>query len=171
MQQHAHLSLTALDWLQRLCRKQHTSGRGFIVENPYGSDIWKRSPLASLEVQFPRQKTHQCRFGANHPVTHEPLEKSTAWVANFKLKNTALRCMRNHAHGTLQGFDPKTKLPNTALAAVYPRKLSKAICSDVMEFAGTLRCLWSCTACAAGHGAHTLVKGECKCYNFQQHQP
>ena len=123
--------LDALDWLLRVCRKQHANGRAFIVENPYGSDIWKYSPLSTLENQFPRQRIHQCRFGVCHPVIREPVEKSTAWVANIKMKSTALRCMRNHAHGSLQGTDPKSGLPVTALAAVYPRKLCGALLEDV----------------------------------------
>ena len=156
--------LDGLDWLQRLCMKQFTSGRGFIVENPFGSDIWRESPLASVEAQFGRQKTHQCRFGAN--LHGKPIEKATAWVSCIKMKNTALRCMRNHEHGTLQGYDPKTKLPNTALAAVYPRMLCKALIHDVIKFTKSLCTLWSCPVCAAGRLAppdsvHTHVKGEC----------
>ena len=83
------------------------------------------------EEQVPEQNTHQCRFGACHPMTREPVEKSTAWGANVKMKDTALRCMRNRTHGFLQGTDPKSGLPVTALAAVYPRKLCGALLEDV----------------------------------------
>ena len=63
-----------LEWLHKSNKDQVTDGRAYINENPWGSAIFRDSPLQKNE-NIPGRKLRrgdQCRNGAICPVTKAP---------------------------------------------------------------------------------------------------
>jgi hypothetical protein len=127
-------------WLHEQCALQDQKGAGYLTENPVGSVIFTESPLMHNKhnANFQKlQRTDQCRHGCVDE-TGKAIKKPTFWDANFKLRKTAVRCHaefhNSQPHGELRGRAPGTAGNRTALAAVYPLALCKAILADVVSF-------------------------------------
>ena len=164
-----------LQFIKRMAQSQADRGKGFVVENPWGSALWKHSALANLENEIegcrPKQRCDQCAYGATEEKG-KPIQKATGFQANFSLRQSTHRC-RGHksGHGVLQAtFQGMNR---TTLAAVYPHQLCRAIVKDVKKFlskvgAGVAHFIgYKCEKCALGKDAppgteHTLVPRECR---------
>ena len=89
-----------LEWLTQECEKADNNLRGYIVENPWSSDMWSKSPLNRI-VSRPgrsKRKSSQCVFGACHPETGEACRKDTGWLSNLKLRKLLRVCDNRHTH-------------------------------------------------------------------------
>ena len=57
-----------LQFIKRMAQAQADRGKGFLLENPWGSALWKHSSLANLENEIegcrPKQRCDQCAYGA-----------------------------------------------------------------------------------------------------------
>ena len=152
-------------WLSALCVSFFKTGRGFILENPIGSAIW-RGPLAGLVASFGKQRCDQCSYGAHHPVSKHPVRKGTGFVASWSLTSSTRWCSGRHEDDILQGGDPKTGLSVTTLACIFPRPLCRALANDIRIFLHTdPRIFWNCVRCLNGNGTaepHTRIPGQCK---------
>ena len=156
-----------LVFVKKLAANQEEHGRGFVLENPWGSSLWKHSPLASLEHELancrPKQRADQCAYGAVDE-TGKPIQKATGLQANFSIRSSTRRC-RGHrqGHGVLQAtFQGKNR---TTLAAVYPHQFCRALIKDFKKFASknvkSYFIGYKCQKCALGKDAppgteHTL---------------
>ena len=161
---------------KKLAFRQEERNKGFLFENPWGSALWKKSVLSSLEQEIgscrPKQRTDQCAFGATDE-TGKPVQKATGLQANFSLRNSTKRCHGHvRGHGVLQAtFNGMNR---TALAAVYPHQLCQAIIRDVKKFLSASArgrpvyfIGYKCQKCTLGKNAppgveHSLVPRECR---------
>ena len=69
-----------LKFLALLCLVQTILGGMFVIENPAGSDIWKKTPLAMLEdvgMTIYDHSLHQCGYGAK--IGNEFIKKPTVF--------------------------------------------------------------------------------------------
>ena len=88
----------ALDFLQKIFRKQHARQKMYLLEQPWSSALWNH-----LDLPGERQRTDQCQFGA---INEEdaPILKPTGLLSNRTLQRSILRCSgHGRAHGWLQG--------------------------------------------------------------------
>jgi hypothetical protein len=130
-----------LKWIFRINKLQADAGLVFINENPLGSAIWTDSPLArnsSLRGYKSKQRCHQCQHGA---VNEEgvPVQKGTRFDANVRLRHSCLICNGHRSsdgsrldHASLNSRAVGSKLPRTAMAAMFPVKLARALVKDVV---------------------------------------
>ena len=172
-------------FLQKVCQHQAHSGRGFVVEQPWGSTMFQDSPVQPQTIAGcrPKQRCDQCMFGAQDEL-QQPVQKATALMANFKCKKTTKRCggHKGQQHAHLQG--KVGGLNRTSLAAVYPRQMCQALCKDVVGYLKDVQYLnisawpkslhyvwhshfYACPKCKLGKTApagteHTLIPGECR---------
>ena len=76
---------SALVCVKKPAANQEEQGRGFLLENPWGSSLWKHSPLASLEHELascrPKQRADQCAYGAIDE-SGKPIQKATGLQGN-----------------------------------------------------------------------------------------
>ena len=178
-----------LAWLHGQNCKQANAGRGFINENPWGSTLFSITDLSkNSKVRGEKQhRVDQCMHGAVNPETKTPIQKATRLSTNVPLKYSIKRCDRHRGqpHGALEGIDPKTKMPRTALAAVFPYKFVGSLLDDIQSFLMARKnsyaelssdlllrtgiehnhAYWKCKACQGGKDKlgqpHTKVTG-CK---------
>eukprot|EP00435_Cladocopium_sp_Y103_P000209 s1993_g1.t1 len=126
--------LPALNFVQNSCEEQSREGRGFTVEQPYGSAMMDEGlHLDRIPDCKKKQRVDQCMHGAVSELG-QPVQKATALIGNIKYNKTALRCSghRGQPHAHLQG---QTGGHNrTTLAAVYPRQMCQRIRQDVIKF-------------------------------------
>ena len=141
------------------------------------------SPMAGLP-RLPGvrklQQVHQCAHGCND--NGAPVKKATAMVANVKMNRTAKRCNGHHGvqHAVLQGS--VGGINRTAMAAVYPMRMCRAIVEDVWKFTqrekqnfkkwpNELLLMvthgYECERCTMGRAAlpwmeHTFIPGQCR---------
>ena len=164
---------SALVFVKKLAANQEEEGRGFLVENPWGSSLWKHSPLASLEQELascrPKQRADQCSYGATDEAG-KPIQKATGLQGNFSLSNATRRCGgHRQGHGVLQAtFQGKNR---TTLAAIYPHQFCRALIKGFKKFLTKDRQAYfigyKCEKCALGRNAppgteHTLIPRECR---------
>ena len=176
--------LPTLEYLHDTMLWQHNDGRAFTVEQPYGSDMFKVSPVArQLDHEGVRvQRLDQCMLGAQDE-TGRPVRKATGFMSNRSWKHIRKRCNghKGRPHGLLQGRWAGCN--RTALAAVYPKRFCHVFGNDLWGFlrqdGATSRKPWprssfwlheffySCQRCQLGRGCpahieHTFVPGECR---------
>ena len=184
--------LPTLSFLHDTFLWQHNEGRGFTLEQPWGSAMFTDSPVANLfdhEGIF-KQRLDQCMLGAQDELQH-PVRKATGFLSNRRWRSVLKRCggHKGKAHGILQG--QINGINRTALAAVYPRRLCKILAQDlwrILRQEGLQRCpVWprslfwmhglyyACERCQLGRSCppgveHTFVPGECR-YGQPHRQP
>ena len=177
----------ALLLVQEAAEEQDHYGRGYNVEQPLGSAMWKEDDECPLRLSHiyghrKRQRCDQCMCGARDEQG-SPIQKATGFGSNVKWKKTAIRCSghkgRPHAH--LQGVAPDG-LARTAKAAVYPREMCQKMKQDILKFLHENNLLkvktwpksfhvmeqfYDCPKCQLGRSApsdleHTLIPGQCR---------
>ena len=177
----------ALRLVQEAAEVQDQHGRGYNVEQPLGSAMWKEDEDCPLRLSYinghrKRQRCDQCMCGARDE-NDSPIQKATGFGSNLKWRKTAIRCSghegRPHAH--LQGVGPDG-LARTAKAAVYPREMCQRMRLDIVRFLHENNLLkiktwptsfhvmehfYDCPRCQLGRSApsdleHTLVPGQCR---------
>ena len=179
----------SIDFVQENCEKQSKHGRGYIVEQPWGSAMWRPedgSPLHLETIQDNRtkQRVDQCMVGAQ-AEDGSPIQKATGLGSNIKFKKTAIRCSghkgKQHLH--LRGQAPDG-INRTAKAAVYPRLMCQKIKADVTDFLNNRNLLqipqwpqslswfvsehfYECIRCTLGRSCpkgieHSLIPGKCR---------
>lgn len=177
----------ALLLVQEAAEEQDHYGRGYNVEQPLGSAMWKEDDECPLRLSHiyghrKRQRCDQCMCGARDEQG-SPIQKATGFGSNVKWKKTAIRCSghkgRPHAH--LQGVAPDG-LARTAKAAVYPREMCQKMKQDILKFLHENNLLkvktwpksfhvmeqfYDCPRCQLGRSApsdleHTLIPGQCR---------
>ena len=162
-----------LTFIKKLAKNQVDEGRGVLIENPWGSALWKKSVLANIENEIPsfrpKQRADQCAYGAIDEHG-KPIQKATGVQANFTIRSSTQRC-RGHrqGHGVLQATFKG--MNRTTLAAVYPHQFCRAMVKDIKKFiaksAESFFVGYKCQKCALGKDAppgtqHTLVPRECR---------
>ena len=182
--------LPTLDFLSDSMLRQHDQGRAFTAEQPFGSDMFKSSPMARLLAHegVRLQRFDQCMLGAQDE-TGRPVRKATGFMSNRSWKHIRKRCNghKGQPHGLLQGR--WNGCNRTALAAVYPKRFCHAFGQDLWALlradGATSRKSWprslfwlreflySCQRCQLGRGCpahieHTFVPGECRSRPFVQ---
>ena len=179
----------SIDFVQENCEKQSHGGRGYIVEQPWGSAMWRPedgSPLHLDTIQDNRskQRVDQCMVGAE-AEDGSPIQKATGLGSNIKFKKTAMRCSghKGKQHMHLRGQAPDG-INRTAKAAVYPRLMCQKIRADVTDFLNTRNLLkipqwpqslswfvsehfYECIRCTLGRSCpkgieHSLIPGKCR---------
>ncbi|CAE7404059.1 unnamed protein product, partial [Symbiodinium necroappetens] len=174
--------LPSLQYLGEVMNIQHLQNRGFTVEQPLGSAMFKESPLSRLrDLDGVRTaRLDQCMFGAQDELLN-PLRKATCLLTNRKWHRVLKRCggHRGRAHGTATGRVHGCS--RSDLATVFPKRLCQAqdfwvvFRSDSVDklqawpsfLFGTNQIFYSCERCQLGRAAppgceHTLVPGECR---------
>ena len=176
--------LPTLEFLHDKMLWQHDQGRAFATEQPFGSDMFKSSPMARLlnHEGVRLQRLDQCMLGAQDE-TGRPVRKATGFLSNRLWRHIRKRCNghKGRPHGVLQGR--WNGCNRTALASVYPKRFCHAFGQDLwtlLRAAGaTSRKTWprslfwlhelyySCQRCQLGRGCpahieHTFVPGECR---------
>ena len=167
-----------IDFTQNSCEKQSKHGRGFVVEQPYGSAMWTDGlQLENIQDYRKKQRVDQCMHGAVDEA-YNPVQKATGLGSNIKFKKTAIRCGghkgRQHAHlcGQVGGVN------RTAAAAVYPRQMCQRMRLDIMNFLHKrihkrnlmnikTESFYECIRCQLGRFCpkgvdHTMVPGQCR---------
>ena len=179
----------SIGFVQENCEKQSKHGRGYIVEQPWGSAMWRPedgSPLHLDMIQDNRnkQRVDQCMVGAE-AEDGSPIQKATGLGSNIKFKKTAIRCSghKGKQHMHLRGQAPDG-INRTAKAAVYPRLMCQKIRADVTDFLNTRNLLkipqwpqslswfvsehfYECIRCTLGRSCpkgieHSLIPGKCR---------
>ena len=174
-----------LEFLVKICWRQHEKRHGFFWEQPWGSAMWRNSPLACIQDIpdcRPRVRADQCMFGCTNESL-QPIQKATGLQANITLRKAINRCAGHggRKHAQLQGSS-NGKL-RTTQAAVYPGRFCKAIVADIMKYiqgnkSGApqttyltnhqhTEIYYKCERCRLGRAAppdmeHTLVPRECR---------
>ena len=176
--------LPSLQYLSEVMGVQHLQNRGFTVEQPLGSAMFKESPLGRLrELDGVRTaRLDQCMFGAQDDLLN-PLRKATCLLTNRKWHRVLKRCggHRGKAHGTATGRVHGCS--RSDLATVFPKRLCQALAQDFWVgfrsdsadklqawpsfLFGTNQIFYTCERCQLGRAAppgceHTLVPGECR---------
>ncbi|CAE7471514.1 unnamed protein product, partial [Symbiodinium necroappetens] len=176
--------LPSLQYRSEVMNIQHLQNRGFTVEQPLGSAMFKESPLCRLrELDGVRTaRLDQCMFGAQDELLY-PLRKATCLLTNRKWHRVLKRCggHRGKAHGTATGRVHGCS--RSDLATVFPKRLCQALAQDFWVgfrsdsvdklqawpsfLFGTNQIFYSCERCQLGRAAppgceHTLVPGECR---------
>ena len=175
----------SIDFVQENCEKQSQIGRGYIVEQPWGSAMWRPedgSPwhLDTIQDNRSKQRVDQCMVGAE-AEDGSPIQKATGLGSNIKFKKTAMRCSghKGKQHMHLRGQAPDG-INRTAKAAVYPRKIR----ADVTDFLNTRNLLkipqwpqslswfvsehfYECIRCTLGRSCpkgieRSLIPGKCR---------
>ncbi|CAL1172214.1 unnamed protein product [Cladocopium goreaui] len=122
-----------LNFTKKVFQHQAYSGRSFAAEQPWGSTMFRDSPLKPEEIPSCRskQRCDQCMLGACDEF-QQPVQKATALLSDFKWKKTTKRCSghRGKLHSQLQG--KVSGINRTALAAVYPRTMCHEMCKDII---------------------------------------
>ena len=160
---------TVANFVKQMVLRQVEAGNGFLLGEPWLSDVWKTTCLANLENEIPgcrrRQRTDYCAYGAVDQRSR-PLPGSAGLQANFSLRSATHRC-RGHEkeHGKLShGSTDWLRRPQ-------PKQLCRAIIKDVKKYLATLGETkfigYKCPKCAQGRNAppgteHTLVLRECR---------
>ena len=121
-----------LSWLAKQNKDCNTDFETYVNENPWAADIWTGSPLSTTGVK--KRKCEQCAHGCKSPIDQAPIRKPTGLQSPAPLKRTLVTCPGHKAHAELQGMDPKTKLPLTALAMVFPQRMATALVADLETF-------------------------------------
>ena len=173
----------ALIYMQQTMSYQVSSGRAYVLEQPWTSAMWSESVMVRNQ-DFPCWRkprlTDQCSFGAVDEK-RIPVKKSTGLESNIKLKMAIRRCNGHHgqAHAALQG--QHNGVNRTAMAAVYPSGFCRALLQDFLKHIQpkgllrsrhhdawqTLRTYYKCERCGFGRAAtadmqHSFIPGECR---------
>ena len=163
-----------LNFTQNSCEKQAKHGRGFVVEQPYGSAMWTDGlQLENIPDYRKKQRVDQCMHGAVDE-SNNPVQKATGLGSNIKFNKTAVRCGghngRPHAHlcGQVGGIN------RTAAAAVYPRQMCQRMRFDIVNFLHKRNLMniktesfYECIRCQLGRYCpagvdHTMIPGQCR---------
>ena len=180
--------MPGLSWMQGEFLAQAKAHRGYGLESPWSSGIFREpSPMASnstIPGRKMKQKVDQCQHGCkDEKGVHT--QKSTGIDSNIRLNRTALRCRKGDngiPHSVLQGQFNGTD--RTASAAVCPMNMCKRIVLDVIGFLQSVQLLkttswpkwalhfngshlWTCERCVMGRGCpacidNSMVPGECR---------
>ena len=119
----------------RGAKYQLSKGRHFIIENPYGSDLWKLKEFVDLLLRSDVSygKFDMCAYGMKDPVSHDYYYKPTCLVHNFPsgvLDPVFRQCpnttgsSKQHNHEQIQGWC-KGHGRRSSLAQVYPYSFCK----------------------------------------------
>ena len=178
-----------LNWIQRSCEDQSRGGRGYSVEQPLGSAMWRDDNESTLRLDKihdnrAKQRCDQCM----HDLRDEKglfIQKATGLGSNAKFTKTAIRCSghRGQAHAHLQGQAPNGLL-RTAMAAVYPRTMCQRMKYDIIQFLNkrnlmkikswpsdlawfTTQSFYECVRCTLGRACpkdieHSMIPGQCR---------
>ena len=181
--------LPALQWTQQSCERQDHEDRGYSVEQPWGSAMWREDNESPLRLDcIPGNRTKQRVDQCMHDAKDERgqlIQKATGLGANIKFAKTALRCSGHNGkpHSQLQGQAPNG-LARTSMAAVYPRTMCQRMKLDIINFLNKKNMIqlkrwpqelswfvaghyYECTRCQLGRACppdipHTMVPGECR---------
>ena len=151
----------ALEFMQKIFRKQHARQKMYLLEQPWSSALWNH-----LDLPGERQRTDQCQFGATNEED-APILKPTGLLSNRTLQRSILRCSgHGRPHGWLQGqVNGKNR---TTMASVYPRKFCQALIKDIKKVINFVSSIyWECERCQMGqfaprHMEHSLIPGQCR---------
>ena len=172
-------------FLRKVFQHQSLQGRGFGLEQPWGSTMPTESSLHPEQIPGCRKKQRcdQCMLGSCDEF-QQPIQKATGITSNFRWRKTSKRCSghRGKSHGQLQG--KVGGINRTALAAVYPRTMCHAMCRDVINYLNenkilhvnawpkSLHYVWhshlyKCVRCQLGRSCppgveHSQIPGECR---------
>eukprot|EP00435_Cladocopium_sp_Y103_P008328 s555_g2.t1 len=172
-------------FLHKVFQHQSLQGRGFGLEQPWGSTMLHESELHPERIPGCRKKQRcdQCMLGACDEF-QQPIQKATGITSNFKWRKTSKRCSGHHGKGHAQLQGKLGGINRTALAAVYPRTMCHAMCKDVIHYLHenkilqldawpkSLHYVWhshlyKCVRCQLGRSCppgieHSLLPGECR---------
>ena len=176
--------LPTLEFVHDSMMLQHNNNHGFTLEQPFGSDMLKASPISRLLLHagIKVARLDQCMLGSQDEQ-QRPIRKATVFVTNRRWQRTLKRCNghRGHPHGQLQG--QYKGCSRTAMAAVYPKRMCQALCQDFWKMLrqegatqfpvwpqplfGHLNVYYTCERCQLGRAAppgceHTMVPDECR---------
>ena len=166
--------LPALKFVQNSCEEQSREGRGYTVEQPYGSAMMDEGlRLDRVPDCKKKQRVDQCMHGAVSELG-DPVQKATALIGNIKYNKTALRCSghQGQPHAHLQG---QTGGHNrTTLAAVYPKQMCQRMRQDIIKYLHNRDLMrvktenfYECVRCTLGRFCpkgidHTMIPGQCR---------
>ena len=166
--------LPALKFVQNSCEEQSREGRGYTVEQPYGSAMMDEGlRLDRIPDCKKKQRVDQCMHGAVSELG-DPVQKATALIGNIKYNKTALRCSghQGQPHAHLQG---QTGGHNrTTLAAVYPKQMCQRMRQDIIKYLHNRDLMrvktenfYECVRCTLGRFCpkgidHTMIPGQCR---------
>ena len=166
--------LPALNFVQNSCEEQSREGRGYTVEQPYGSAMMDEGlRLDRIPDCKKKQRVDQCMHGAVSELG-DPVQKATALIGNIKYNKTALRCSghQGQPHAHLQG---QTCGHNrTTLAAVYPKQMCQRMRQDIIKYLHSRDLMrvktenfYECVRCTLGRFCpkgidHTMIPGQCR---------
>ena len=133
--------LPTLEFVHDSMMLQHNNNHGFTLEQPFGSDMLKASPISRLLLHagIKVARLDQCMLGSQDEQ-QRPIRKATVFVTNRRWQRTLKRCNghRGHPHGQLQG--QYKGCSRTAMAAVYPKRDVSGFVPGLLEDAATGRC-------------------------------
>jgi hypothetical protein len=132
-------AMPMVQFVIRVAKYQLSQGRHFIIENPYGSDLWKLKEFVNLLLQpcVSYGKLDMCAYGMKDPVSHDYYYKPTCLVHSFPsgvLDPVFKECpnknrssdSNNHRHEQIQGWC-KGHGRRSSLAQVYPYPFCKRL--------------------------------------------
>ena len=179
----------SIAWVQRSCEDQSRHDRGYLVEQPWGSAMWRDDNESPLRLdKIPENRSKQRCDQCMHDLRDEKdifIQKATGFGANFKLVKTALRCSghRGKTHSHLQGQAPNG-LSRTAMTAVYPKTMCQRMKQDIISFLQKKNLLktklwaqdlcwftspsfYECVRCTLGRACpkdieHSMIPGQCR---------
>ncbi|CAL1138133.1 unnamed protein product [Cladocopium goreaui] len=179
----------SIAWVQQSCEDQSRHDRGYLVEQPWGSAMWRDDNESPLRLdKIPENRAKQRCDQCMHDLRDEKdmfIQKATGFGANFKLVKTALRCSghRGKTHSHLQGQAPNG-LSRTAMAAVYPKTMCQRVKQDIINFLQKKNLLkiklwpqdlcwftspsfYECVRCTLGRACpkdieHSMIPGQCR---------
>ena len=125
----------ALRFVKVMANRQAERGHAFVVEQPWTSNMWRHSVLATLQQDLrgcrPRQRTDLCCFGAVDRKGF-PLLKATGLQGNISLRNSTRRCQGHRVeHGSVQGNPDR-------MSTAFPQLFCKAIIKDIVKYLKTI---------------------------------
>jgi len=133
-----------VQFVVQVAKHQISKGKQFIIENPYGSDLWKLKSYVDLlsrdDVSY--GQLDMCAYGMKDPVSHDYYYKPTCLVHNFPLgalDPVFRRCPNRtsgklkHQHERIEGWC-KGHGRRSSLAQVYPYAFCKRLSHCISTF-------------------------------------
>jgi hypothetical protein len=178
VQQAKTAETSSLTWTAADCNRSIRRGGGAVIEQPWRSSLFDKSPMHAVVPNTRSRKVDQCAHGARHPAVKTSLiKKESCLRSNLVLRSTQRTCNCKAPHGNLQERDPVSGLTNTSLSAVYPRGMCIPLVSDFKTFLQLKKetdkqaylALYTCPRCKGDKDTeHSRIAGECKLHGHRQ---
>ena len=106
-------------WVQDTCWEQSRCGRGYAVEQPLGSAMWRPEDGSPLHLDLihdnrQKQRVDQCMHGSQDEEGN-PVQKATGLGSNIKFNATAKRCSGHKMADLMPIFEDKHQTDSIAL--------------------------------------------------------